>query len=147
MAWSPDGKLLVVGQFDGTAMVYSTADWRLHGRPLEAHSARITYADFSPGGRTLLTASADGTVALWDVAGQKPIGSPLAFAPGTFMAAAFSPAGRYLFAVPTTGAGMRFDTSPDAWKRHACLVAGRELTRLEWADALPGRPYRRVCGN
>ena len=147
LAWSPHGKLLVVGQYDGTAMVYSTAGWRRYGRPLEAHSARITYLDFSPDGRTLLTASADGTVALWDVAGQKPVGSPLAFTPGTFMAAAFSPAGRYLFAVPAAGEGTRFDTSADAWNRHACLVAGRELTRLEWADALPGRPYRRVCGH
>jgi hypothetical protein len=41
---------------------------------------------------------------------------------------------------------MRFSLSPDVWKRQACLVAGRELTRQEWADAVPGRPYRAVCG-
>jgi len=32
------------------------------------------------------------------------------------------------------------------WERFACRVAGRQLTRAEWADALPDRPYERVCG-
>ena len=35
--------------------------------------------------------------------------------------------------------------SPEAWKRHACLVAGRELTADEWSEALPGRPYQSAC--
>ena len=30
-------------------------------------------------------------------------------------------------------------------QRHACLVAGRELTAREWSDALPGRSYQRIC--
>ena len=32
--------------------------------------------------------------------------------------------------------------SLQAWKRHACLVAGRTLTADEWQEALPGRPYQ-----
>jgi hypothetical protein len=38
-------------------------------------------------------------------------------------------------------------TSVEAWKRHACRVAGRELTRREWEEALPDQPYRAVCGD
>ena len=34
---------------------------------------------------------------------------------------------------------------PEAWKQHACAVAGRELSAREWSDALPGRPYQAVC--
>jgi WD40 repeat protein/DNA-binding SARP family transcriptional activator len=146
VAFSPDGRILVVGQYDGRLVMYATAGWRQVARPLRAHTARITYADFTPDGRTLATASAEGTVSLWDVATQKPIGAPLRFAPATFAAAAFSPGGRYLFAVSTSGPGIRFDMSPDAWKRHACLVAGHDLTPSEWADAAPGRPFRRICG-
>ena len=66
--------------------------------------------------------------------------------PEAFTAAAFARGGRYLFAIPTSGAGIRFDMSPADWQRHACLVGGHELTRAEWADAVPGRPYQRVCG-
>jgi WD40 repeat protein len=146
VAFSPDGKTVVVGQYDGLAVSYSTANWRPVAAPLRAHTARITYLDFTADGRTLATASADGTAALWDVASQKPVGSPLRFAPESFMAAAFARGGRYLFAIPTHGAGVRFDMSPAAWERQACLIAGHDLTRAEWADAVPGRPYRTVCG-
>jgi hypothetical protein len=30
-------------------------------------------------------------------------------------------------------------------QRFACRVAGRNLTREEWNDLLPDRPYRPVC--
>ena len=31
------------------------------------------------------------------------------------------------------------------WERFACQVAGRNLTRAEWHDLLPNRPYETVC--
>jgi hypothetical protein len=37
--------------------------------------------------------------------------------------------------------------SVEAWKRHACVVAGRDLTAREWDDALPDRPYQAVCSD
>jgi WD40 repeat protein len=145
VTFSPDGSLLFVGQYDGTGRLFSTQTWKPVGRPLEAHTGRITFPEFTPDGRTLVTAAADGTVVLWDVATQKPIGSPLRFARNTFVSAALSPDGSRLYAVSTTGEGISFDMSPEAWKRHACLVAGREPTADEWRGALPGRPYEAVC--
>jgi WD40 repeat protein/DNA-binding SARP family transcriptional activator len=146
VAFSRDGSLLAVGQFDGDGHLYSTESWEPVGRRLEGHTQRITFADFSPDGRTLATASADGAVALWDVESQKPVGSPLTVEPDTFASVTLSPDGSRLFAVSTRGDGIRLATAPEAWKRHACLVAGRELTESEWNDALPGRSYRAICG-
>jgi WD40 repeat protein/DNA-binding SARP family transcriptional activator len=145
VAFSPDGSRLVIGSADGTIHFFSTDDWRVMGRPFEAHTARVTSLDFSPDGRVLATAGADGTVALWDVATRKPIGTPLTLEPEAYASAVFSPDGSHLFAVSTGGEGVRLDASPDAWKRHACLVAGRDLSAREWEDALPDRPYRAVC--
>jgi len=85
-------------------------------------------------------------VLLWDVETQEPIGSPLVIAPDTFVSVALSPDGSRLFAVSTGSHGIRLKADPQAWKRHACLVAGREFTAREWEDALPERPYRAVCG-
>jgi hypothetical protein len=76
---------------------------------------------------------------------QKPIGSPIKLAPNTFASAALSRDGSRLFAVSTRGDGISFDMSPADWKRHACLIAGRELTTSEWTDALPRQRYRAVC--
>jgi WD40 repeat protein len=145
VAFSPDGDLLFVGQYNGIGRLFSTETWKQVGRPLQAHTARITFPEFSPDGRTLITAAADGTVVLWDVETQKPIGSPLALAPSTWTSAVLSPDGSRLFAISTRGEGISFDMRPEAWKRHACLVAGRELTTDEWDAALPGRPYQAVC--
>ena len=143
--FSPDGDLLFVGQFNGTGRLFSTKTWKPVGRPLRAHTARITFPEFTPDGRTLITAAADGTVVLWDVATQKPVGSPLALESNTWTSAVLSPDGSRLYAISTRGEGISFDMSPEAWKRHACLVAGRELTADEWSEALPERPYQSAC--
>jgi WD40 repeat protein len=145
VAFSPDGELLFVGLYNGMGRLFSTDDWKPLGQPLRAHTARITFPEFTPDGRTLVTAAADGSVVLWDVATQRPLGSPLRLAPNTFVSAALSPDGSRLYAVSTRGEGISFDMSPEAWKRHACRVAGRELSEDEWRDALPGRPYQAVC--
>jgi WD40 repeat protein/class 3 adenylate cyclase len=145
VAFSPDGSLLAVGQFDGDGQLYSTESWTPLGRRLEGHAQRIASVEFSRDGRSLATSSADGTVLLWDVETQEPVGSPLTVEPNTFVSAAFSPDGARLYAVSTSSRGIRLETDPEAWKRHACLVAGRELTAREWNDALGERPFRSVC--
>jgi WD40 repeat protein len=145
VAFSPDGSLLAVGQYDGDGQIYSTESWAPLGRRLEGHTQRITFVEFATDGRMLATASADGTVRLWDVETRTPIGLQLRIVPETFVSAAFSPDGSQLFALSTRERGIRFTLDPEEWKRHACLVAGRELTAREWEDTLPGRPYRAVC--
>jgi hypothetical protein len=40
---------------------------------------------------------------------------------------------------------MVWDVNPTSWRARACAVAGRALTRAEWDEFLPGRPYQDVC--
>jgi WD40 repeat protein/DNA-binding SARP family transcriptional activator len=147
VAFSPDGELLFVGEYDGRGQLFSTESWKPVGRPLVAHTGRINSAAFTPDGGTLVTAAADGTVVLSDVKTQKTIGPPLELAPSTYASSALSPDGARLFAVSTRGEGISFEMSREAWKRQACLVAGRNLTAAEWEDALPARPYEAVCSD
>jgi len=145
VAFSPDGRLLFVGLLNGSGQFFTTSDWRPAGAPIRGQSQRLTYVHFTRDGRTLVTSSADGTVMLWDVASRKPIGSPITVERDSYVSAALSPDGAYLYALPMGRDGVRITLSPDAWKRRACRVAGRELTRAEWQDALPRQPYRPVC--
>jgi DNA-binding SARP family transcriptional activator/WD40 repeat protein len=145
VAFSPDGRLLFVGLFNGAGQFYSTDDWRPLGARVRGQGQRLMYPAFTPDGRTLATASADGTILLWDVASRKPIGSPVTVQPETFVATAMSHDGAYLYAAPTGTRGVRLAVSPEAWKRLACVIAGRTLTEREWREALPSRPYRAVC--
>jgi hypothetical protein len=36
-------------------------------------------------------------------------------------------------------------TTGSAWLRDACEIAGRDLTRAEWRQYVPGRPWRPTC--
>jgi WD40 repeat protein len=146
VAFSPAGDLLATGHYDGTGQLWSTETWRPVRRPLEGHDGkRVLWIEFSPDGSTLATAGQDGTVGLWDAKTLTPIGTPLTIEPETYGAADLSPDGSRLFAVSTDRRAVRWDVAPEAWKRHACRVAGRGLTQREWRDALPARPYRSIC--
>jgi WD40 repeat protein len=145
VAFSPDGTLLATGLYNGAIQLWSTKDWKPAEPALEGHAGRVTRVDFAPDGHTLLSAGADGTLQLWDVASRKPIGSPQTVEPNSYVAAVFAPDGNTVFAVSAGRSGVRWEVSPQIWKQHACAVAGRELSAVEWSDALPGRPYRAVC--
>ena len=146
VAFSPDGRLLFVGLLNGAGQFYATRDWRPVGGRIRGQGQRLLSALFTPDGRTLATSSADGTVMLWDVATRKPIGPPVTVERDSYVTAAMSRDGAHLFALSAGTEGIRLAVSPSTWKQQACAIAGRELTAREWADALPGRGYRRVCG-
>jgi WD40 repeat protein len=146
VAWAPDGELLATGEYNGKGQLWSTKSWKRVGPALEGHERRLLELEFSPDGSLLSSSGADGTVRLWDVATRRAVGSPLKVEEdNVFVATTLAPSGDRLFAVSSQRRAVSWNISPAAWKRHACRVAGRELTRREWEEALPDRPYRPVC--
>jgi WD40 repeat protein len=90
-------------------------------------------------------ATVDGEAILWDVASHKQIGTTLPTqSPGPH-ALAFLPGGGQLVAASASGSVLVWDVEPAAWRTRACTIAGRTLTRQEWEEFLPGRPYQNVC--
>jgi len=142
--FSRDGRLLLVGTEDGNVRVYSAQSLRPSGPAFAAIANTITSVDASPDDATLVATGLDGSVRLWDLASRRAIGKAL---PGPDLAAVatFTRDGQYVVAVFADGRGYRWDVRPSAWSRQACAVAGRRLTRAEWADALPERPYSPAC--
>jgi WD40 repeat protein len=146
VAFSPDGRRIATGLFDGTVQLWSTRNWKPIGRPIEGHDDnRVLWMGFTPDGTMLATAGQDGTLELVDVARQARIGVPLSVEADSYLAATLSPDGRSLFSASAGRAALRWTIDPQAWKRHACRVAGRAFTLREWEEALPGRPYRSIC--
>jgi WD40 repeat protein len=129
---------------DGSTQLWDVAARRRVGAPLSGHEDLVLNAEFSPDGRMLATSGSDGTVILRDVASRRALGT----LPGAlgWTTVRFTRDGRRIFVLRDTGAAQRWEVSPDAWSRHACRVAGRELTRGEWDEFVPDQDYRKVCG-
>jgi WD40 repeat protein/class 3 adenylate cyclase/tRNA A-37 threonylcarbamoyl transferase component Bud32 len=140
--FSPDGRLLAVVSPHYTQL-WDVAKRRRLGPPLRGHEGLVFTAEFSPDGRTLATSGSDGSVILWDVRSRRTLGK----LPGRLgqISGRFTPNGRRLFVLHELGGAQRWDVSPDAWSKHACRVAGRELTEAEWDEFVPDQDYRRVC--
>jgi hypothetical protein len=53
--------------------------------------------------------------------------------------------GRRLLMTLSNGEGAVWDVDPESWAERACRIANRTLTREEWEEFLPGRPYDPAC--
>jgi WD40 repeat protein/DNA-binding SARP family transcriptional activator len=145
--YTPDGRYVLSSSANGWTRMWSTKTWQPVGRALGGHTGDVVADSASPDGRMIATGSGDGTIRLYDVATHQLIGAPLPAVPNRAVVPLFTSDGGYLLAITTTGQAYRWDVRPSAWARHACAVAGRDLTRAEWNDALPGRPYAPACTN
>ena len=145
VSFTPDGRYLVGGSWKGWVRLWSTRTWKPVTRQLTGHAGRVEFASMGPDGRTLATGGQESAIRLWDTRTQQPFGAPLPALEGYGVAPQFSPDGAHLFALTEAGVGYRWDVRPASWARYACAVAGRRLTRAEWQDALPGRPYAPAC--
>jgi WD40 repeat protein len=139
------GRFLVTAGWKGWTRLWSTRDWRPLTRELTGHAGPITWASLSRDDRTLATGATDGGVRLWDVQAQQPLGPPLPGLANHYVMPELSPDGTSLFALYDTGRLVRWDVRPADWERRACAIAGRRLTRTEWAQALPQRNYNPTC--
>jgi WD40 repeat protein len=94
LAFSPDGKSLASGSWDGTAKLWDVASGK-ELRTLAYHQMGVTSVAFSPDGRLLAVGSDDTTVSLWEVATGRMI--RILDDHGSYvLAVAFSPDGRWL---------------------------------------------------
>jgi WD40 repeat protein len=141
--FSPDGRFLAVGDLPGRVQVFTTATWKAVTPSFAG--GRATWAAFNREGRTLATGNTDGTVRLWDVASGQALGAPLPGIPNAQVVPIFTPDDTHLIAAYQNGRAYRWDIRPASLVRQACEVAGRRLTRAEWDEFLPGRPYAPVC--
>jgi WD40 repeat protein len=92
VAFSPDGKLVLTGSEDNTAIL-----WDLAGRELQTfsgHTARISSVAFSPDGKYVLTGSGDHTAIRRDLDGNNAL--VLAGHTGAVSSVAFEPKNKWM---------------------------------------------------
>jgi hypothetical protein len=108
------------------------------------------------GGKWLVVTSdqPDPQAQLYDADTLQPFGVPMPTGDLDQHPVAVDPAGtRFAEAIaydsrePLFGDPIVWTVDPPVWIQDACAVAGRNLTRAEWHQYLPDRPYRATCPN
>ena len=143
VAFSPDGRTLATGGIQTDVHVWDVGTGRLL-RELEQGSAGVGSLDFSPDGRTLAVSGFEPVASLWDVTTGARIGPRLS-AGDRRTHVDLSADGRRLLLTHGNGSAALWDVDPASWLRRACALANRTLTREEWAELVPGRPYDPAC--
>jgi WD40 repeat protein/serine/threonine protein kinase len=69
LAYSPDGRRLAVGTFEGAVELWDTGTGQ-KAATFSGHAGPIQMVAFSPGGTRLASAGHDGTVRVWDTTGR-----------------------------------------------------------------------------
>jgi WD40 repeat protein len=142
--FSPDGQRVVTGDVKGNVDFWDVTTGRRVGRELRGQNGAVISVTYSPDGSQVMTTSSDGKFRLIDLASGTLVGAPLpgADAPGW---GTFFPDGKQIIDASWAGTGVVWNIDPSAWAAQACRIAHRNLTRAEWRDFLPERPYHAVC--
>ena len=137
--FSPDGKRIVTGSFDGTAKVWEAASGR-ELVTLKGHRGEIYSVAFSPDGERVVTGSQDSMAKVWEAASGREL-LTLQGHGARINSVAFSPDGRRV----VTG-------SQDATAKVWDAANGRELLTLQghsndvWSTAFSPDGRRIVTG-
>ena len=143
VALSPDGRFVAVGGFGRVVRIWDVRTRKLVHDLDQGGNGAFTL-EFSPDGRTLAVSGYEPAASLWDVATGTQIGPQLTAGDRRTMID-LSSDGRQMLEVHGNGRGAVWDVDPESWKRRACDLANRTLTREEWEEFLPGRPYEPAC--
>jgi WD40 repeat protein len=147
LAFTPDGTALVAGGDNGKVIAFDTATRQPAGGPLPNHPGRVATMAFSPDGNLMAAGGSGRSLMVLDWPRRQQLGAPL-FSESeheVISGVAFSPDGTLLAASERRQKLWLLDGGVDQWITRACRLAGRSLTREEFARYLPDEPYRQTC--
>ncbi|MGH8895537.1 MAG: NACHT and WD repeat domain-containing protein [Egibacteraceae bacterium] len=146
VAFSPDSNTLASASDDQTVRRWDAHTGKPIGQPLTSHTGPVWGVAFSPDSKTIASASSDQTVRLWDAVSSQPLGRPLTGHTDAVRGVAFSPDGKTIASASGDHTVRLWPITVDAWIRHACTLAKRNLTKDEWDQFVgPDRPYVQTC--
>ncbi len=145
VTFAPDGTL-ASGSWSGIVSLWNPRTGQAIAHPVLTEAAPVASIAFNPSGDTFATVGgSSGSPRLWTTATLQQLGSDLPGGQGRWGNAAFTRDGRSLLVVFDDGTADRWPVTVAAWEEQACKVAGRSLTREEWARFVRGHAYSATC--
>jgi DNA-binding SARP family transcriptional activator/WD40 repeat protein len=153
LVYSPDGEAIVTIRFvqQQSIVVLDAATGKIRAERPFTNSA--TGWAFVHGGRRVATQRVPSLsselgptkLELWDATTLEPFGKPVTIDGRAGNLGGANRDGSKLVLGTTRGSALLLDLDPRHWQAWACRIAGRNLTRAEWDQYLPGRDYHRTC--
>ena len=144
--YSPDGRILVSGNYDGTVQYWFT-DRTPKVRQLRPQTGGIYAVAFSPNSQELAIGGATG-LQLWNVAdGTRPqlTGQSLTGYNSWITSLAFSPDGNTLISGSEDDTVRLWDLNVNYAIRWICSTTSNVLTQRQWQKYIQGLPYQAPC--
>jgi WD40 repeat protein len=114
---------------------------------LRGHKGPIHAVTISPDNHWLVTGSLDNTPRVWDLTASDPAAAPTVLRghEDWITSVAISPDSHWLVTGSSDDTARLWNLRLDELIDRACRTAGRNLTRAEWEQYLPGQVYRKTC--
>jgi hypothetical protein len=146
VSFSPDGRLVAVTGQNRDLYVIDPAT-RTSWRDIVPVGAALLQAEWLADNRTVALGSSDGKLSLFDTERRQLRTPPVPVANDGAAAHVHVVPGisDELLALSGERPGRSWPVDPEVWVEQACALAGRDLSRQEWAQFLPDRPYRSTC--
>jgi WD40 repeat protein len=145
LSFSPDGRELAVATISGDLFVFDVSSRRPLRDPTKVHNDYVQQVEWLDD-RNVVTTGSDGMIALYDATrGLLRASMPASADARAAYTYLLSVSEQAVAALSGGAPGRAYPLDPRRWLAYACVVAGRDLTRDEWASYLPGRDYEPTC--
>jgi WD40 repeat protein len=144
VAFSEDGRVGVTTPAGAGEVVVVDGETLAVRRTISVADA-VQGASVSPDGRRVAVSLSSGEIQLFDTGTGEAIGDRIGPSHLGSAQVVFADGGRRLVGYDSSGF-LAVDLDPASWTAQACAIAGRNLTRAEWAELLGSSvPYEATC--
>jgi WD40 repeat protein/DNA-binding SARP family transcriptional activator len=140
--FSPDGSVLATADATGNMRLLDAKS--LTWASPDSGAAWGDDRDYAPDGSQIAAVRAD-RISLWDGDTGAYVASLPLPANSGLVSIAYLEDSSGLVIGASDGRTWTADTRTDTWTERACRIAGRNLTKAEWTQFFPNRPYHATC--
>jgi WD40 repeat protein len=140
--FSPDGSVIATADTTGNMRLLDAGSLRWASP--DSGAAWGFDRDYAPDGSQIAAVRTD-RISLWDGETGAYVASLPLPANSGFVSIAYLDDSSGLVIGSSDGRTWTADTRTDTWTERACAIAGRNLSRAEWDQFFPSRPYENTC--